>query len=110
MDKQKIHSKYYKFVNSSNGRGVAGCGRLGSVFSLNKIYKINNPENLNLYSNFIDNTGTLNGFSSSNHKYFEPSTEEEYCIQEGIPFVNKDQKKSENYDYLKELFKKYNIQ
>lgn len=109
MDKQKIHPKYYKFLNSPNGRGSVEWYS-GSAFSLNKIYKINNPENLNLHSNFIDNTGTLNGFSSSNHKYFEPSTEEEYCIQEGIPFVNKDQKKSENYDYLKELFKKYNIQ
>lgn len=78
-------------------------------FTIGKIYEIQDVSNLNEYGNFIDDKGNLNGFAPYNHKYFKPSTEQAYCTQEGIPFIDKSDKKIGNYDYLIDLFKKLNI-
>lgn len=67
--------KYYKCINIKGGE---------TDFTLNKIYKIVNPDDLEDSCNFIDDKGQKNGFAGENYKYFELTTEEEYFIQEGI--------------------------
>jgi hypothetical protein len=73
--------KYYKFIKTKK-----------YSFTFNKIYKIINADNLEELGNFIDDKGYRNSYGGENHKYFIPSTEEEYFIQEGIiiPIFNYD--------------------
>lgn len=66
--------KYYKVIKTDN---VAS-------FTINKIYKIVDVNNLEGFGAFIDNKGRRNGWVGSNYKHFIPATEEEYFIQEGI--------------------------
>ena len=50
-------------------------------FTKGKIYKIKNPSNLQDFGNFIDDTGSKNGFGERNHLYFKPSTEDAFLTQ-----------------------------
>lgn len=50
-------------------------------FTIGKIYKIKNKNALEAPWNFIDDKGKENGNSGRNHKYFIPSTYEEYYMQ-----------------------------
>lgn len=87
--------EYYKCIENTYSK---------DQFTLNKIYKINNPDNLEMEENFIDDKGILNGFSPYNHEYFEPSTEYEYNEQNNISNKEKDV----DYSYLISLFDKFN--
>lgn len=86
--------KYYKCIrtNSSN-------------FTVTKIYQIINPNKLEQSNNFIDNVKQENGYGGINYKYFTPSTEHEWNLQEGIITpISK-----ENHSQLSFILKKYNI-
>lgn len=86
--------KYYKCINPES-----------PSFKLNKIYKANFPENLNAYGNFTDDTGRPNGFAPANEKSFEPATEHEWNLQEGIITpVGK-----ENHSQLNNILKKLHV-
>lgn len=87
--------EYYKCIND---------GGWPNKFTLNKIYKINNPDDLEAGCNFKDNLGINNGWTMANYKHFEPSTKEEYFIQEGLIL-----KQEQNYDYLVEFLTRNNI-
>lgn len=63
---------YYKFI-----------GRSDIYFTEGKIYKIRNPKDLEAKENFIDDMGNLNGFSDLNYKFFKPSTQQAFDLQEG---------------------------
>lgn len=71
--KQSQYPEYYEFI-----------GNNGQSFTKGKIYKINNPKNINDSSNFIDNDGFRNGFSGDNAKKFKPSTEQAFLAQQGM--------------------------
>jgi len=43
-----------------------------ALFTVGKLYKINNPNNLEDTYNFIDNHGEDNGWSGINYKHFKP--------------------------------------
>ena len=88
-------TEYYKCINANS---VENC------FTLNKIYKIRNPEDLEHIANFIDDNGAQNGWSGNNYKHFEPSTEYEYNEQNNIS----NKKKDVDYSYLISLFDKFN--
>lgn len=85
-------TNYYKFISRKHA----------NIFTFNKIYKIRDPANLEKFGNFIDDNGHENGFMPTNHLYFEPSTEMEWWIQEGI-------KINSNTNYLIKLLKKLKI-
>lgn len=67
--------KYYKCINIEGGE---------ANFTLNKIYKIINSDNLESSCNFIDDKGKKDGWGGENYKHFIPTTKKEYFIQEGI--------------------------
>lgn len=78
-------ARYYKCIKNKDHE---------NVFTLGKIYEALNPNNLEQYGNFIDDTGNRNGFSGLNHKHFEPVDEliveepkEDYSYL--IPFIEK---------------------
>ena len=50
-------------------------------FITGKIYKINNPKNLEAPANFIDEKGRENGWCTSNFEHFNPSTKSAYDAQ-----------------------------
>ena len=85
--------KYYKCIESKEP----------NQFTVNKIYKITNPDYLNNYENFIDDNGKPNGFAPYNDRYMTPVTELEWNLQEGIttPVSNE-----QNYDYLGPILEK----
>lgn len=86
--------KYYKCILTTNQK-----------FTLNKIYKIINSDNLEAYSNFIDNRGKPNGWSNVNYRHFTPVTEHEWNLQEGIITpVSK-----ENHSQLSIILKKLHV-
>jgi len=87
-------TEYYKCIDNSNSE---------DCFTLNKIYKIRNPENLEEIGNFIDDNGAYNGWSGNNYKHFEPSTEYEYNEQNNIS-----NEENVDYSYLISLFDKLN--
>ena len=87
--------EYYKCIDTN---GSEDC------FTLNKIYKIINPKDLEDIGNFIDDKGATNGWSGSNYRHFEPSTEYEYNEQNNISNKEKDV----DYSYLISLFDKFN--
>ena len=60
--------EYYKCINT------AGCD---NQFTLNKIYKIRNSDDLEDILNFIDDRGEGNGWAGSNHEHFIPATKED---------------------------------
>jgi len=69
---QSQYPEYYEYV-----------GKLSSEsFTIGKIYKIVNPNNINASQNFIDNKGVRNGFAGENDKKFKPSTEEAFLAQQ----------------------------
>ena len=74
-------------------------------FTIGKIYKIKNPEDFEDIENFIDDNGDVNGWGGVNWKHFEPSTIEEWNIQEGI-YIKPEAK--EDYLYLIPLLTKLN--
>jgi hypothetical protein len=82
-------TEYYKYIGSDK-----------YDYTINKIYKIVNPFNLEAPFNFIDNEGEASGWSGSNYQYFVPATLEEWLIQEGI---------KSDYSYLTEFFNQNNI-
>lgn len=88
--------QYYKCINVDRGEGG---------FTLNKIYKIKNPNYFEDYGNFIDDNGCENGWAGTNYKHFEPSTEFEYNAQEGISNIPI----TTNCDYLIDIVNKLNI-
>lgn len=63
--------EYYEYVNNYENN-----------FTKGRIYKIINPLDINATNNFIDNTGSANGFAHNNHKYFKPSTKDAFDKQE----------------------------
>jgi len=87
-------TEYYKCIDS---------GKDEDCFTLNKIYKIENPKNLEDIGNFIDDKGCPNGWSGVNYKHFEPSTEYEYNNQNNIS-----NEENVDYSYLISLFDKFN--
>lgn len=93
MDKPK----YYRCISTNNDPT--------SNFTVGKIYKIINPDNLEDTLNFIDDKKISNGWSGDNWKHFTPVTELEWNLQKGIvTLVNK-----EDLSYLIELLTKLNI-
>jgi hypothetical protein len=68
---QSQYPEYYEFI-----------GNESTSFSKGKIYKIINPKDINDERNFIDNSGTPNGFSYKNKEKFKPSTEEAFLAQQ----------------------------
>ena len=74
-------------------------------FTIGKIYKIKNPEDFEKTENFIDDNGEENGWGGANYKHFEPSTIEEWNIQEGI-YIKPEAE--EDYLYLIPLLTKLN--
>jgi hypothetical protein len=88
-------TEYYKCINANSAE---------DCFTLNKIYKIRNPEDLEHVANFIDDNGASNGWSGNNYKHFEPSTEYEYNEQNNISNIKKDV----DYSYLISFFDKFN--
>ena len=91
------YPEYYKcFSGDEDGDGF---------FTTGKIYKIKNPEYLEEMENFIDDKGQSNGWGGTNYKHFEPSTIEEWNIQEGI--YTKPEAE-EDYLYLIPLLTKLN--
>jgi len=88
-------TEYYKCINNNNAE---------DCFTLNKIYKIRNPENLEDFSNFINDKGQSDGWQGNNYKHFEPSTEYKYNEQNNISNKEKDV----DYSYLISLFDKFN--
>ena len=90
------YPEYYKCIK---------CTDSDASFTRNKIYKIVNPEDLEDISNFIDDNGACNGWAGNNHEHFEPSTIEEWNIQEGIYTKPKVE---EDYSYLIPLLTKLN--
>ena len=70
---KSIKPLYYRYIEE-NGYG----------FTKNKIYKIKNPNNLESFSNFLDDKGSWSGWSGENYKKFVPATEQEWNTQEGI--------------------------
>jgi hypothetical protein len=64
------YPEYYEFIGNN------------SDFTTGKIYKIINPKNLEQPENFIDDTGTENGFSGINCEKFRISTLEAWEDQE----------------------------
>jgi hypothetical protein len=76
---QSQYPEYYEFI---------GDGSMS--FSKGKIYKIINPKDINDEGNFIDNSGTPNGFSPKNKEKFKPSTEEAFLAQQGLVPKSKD--------------------
>lgn len=89
-----MNPKYYRCIKSTV-----------PDFTVDKIYQIINPDNLEDTFNFIDNEGQKSGWCGSNYEHFTPVTELEWNLQEGI--ITKVDK--EDYSYLIELFKKSNI-
>jgi hypothetical protein len=87
-------TEYYKCIDN---------GKDQDCFTLNKIYKINNPKDLEDVCNFIDDKGCPNGWSEVNYKHFEPSTEYEYNKQN-----NTSNEENVDYSYLITLFDKFN--
>ena len=85
--------EYYKCIR----------GELES-FTKGKIYKINNPKDLEDTENFIDDKGRNNGFCGQNYHHFTPSTLKEYNLQEGITTI------IDKYDTLLEIMNKLNIE
>lgn len=83
-------TEYYEFV-----------GKKGNSFTIGKIYKVKNPNELETSVNFIDDNGKANGFAPNNHKKFILSTEEKWLEQEGFIIKN-------NF-YLINLLKKLKI-
>ena len=71
------YPEYYKCFSG-------GKREMEDGFTIGKIYKIKNPEDLEKMGNFIDDNGQSNGWGGVNYKHFEPSTIEKWNIQEGI--------------------------
>jgi hypothetical protein len=76
---QSQYPEYYEFIGDGS-----------MAFSKGKIYKIINPKDINDEGNFIDNSGTPNGFSPKNKEKFKPSTEEAFLAQQGLVPKSKD--------------------
>ena len=70
---QSKYPEYYEYIGSKI-----------ESFTVGKIYKINNPNDLEAGENFIDNYGKTNGFSGSNYEKFKPSTEQAYLAQQNM--------------------------
>ena len=64
-------SEYYEFVGPPNRE-----------FTVGKIYKIRNPNNLEAFGNFINDKGEEDGWSGTNYEKFKPSTKEFFDKQE----------------------------
>lgn len=80
---QSKDPEYYEFIGNNKD------------FTKGKIYKIKNPSNLGDSANFIDDKGVGNGWSSNNYKYFKPSTEEAFLVQQsGVSPVSSIEPKS----------------
>jgi hypothetical protein len=80
------HPDYYQFSGKN------------SVFTNGKIYKIQNPEDIEEKGNFIDDNGVKNGFGSRNVNYFTPSTEEAFLAQQsGVATSKVDDGKIESF-------------
>jgi hypothetical protein len=86
-------TEYYKCIDN---------GKDQDCFTLNKIYKINNPKDLENVGNFIDDKGVLH-WRGTNYRHFEPSTEYEYNKQNNIS-----NEENVDYSYLISLFDKLN--
>jgi len=54
--------EYYECIRTSDPK----------LFTVGKLYKINNPNNLEDVCNFINNNGVYDGWSGVNYKYFSP--------------------------------------
>ena len=67
----KQYPEYYEYIGAEM-----------ESFTRGKIYKINNPNDLEAEGNFIANDGTTNGFSGSNFEKFKPSTEQAFLAQQ----------------------------
>ena len=88
------HPKYYRCIKSSN-----------HDFTLDKIYQIVNPNNLEDIFNFICNTGEKSGWGGRNYTHFTPVTEHEWNLQEGI--IAK--VSTENHSQLNLILKKLHV-
>lgn len=74
---QTQYPEYYEFVDKNDS------------FTKGKIYKIKNPKDLKAISNFVDDSGSENGFGINNEKYFKPSTEERFLSQQNYDKISK---------------------
>lgn len=92
----KINPQYYRCTNNYDAE---------HSFILGKIYQVRYPDNFENINNFKGEDGKLNGWSKENHNHFEPVTELEWNLQEGI--ITKIV--SEDYSYLIPILKQLDI-
>ena len=85
-----MNPEYYKCITSSTI----------DSFTVGKIYKIRNPNNLEDEYNFINDNGKRDGYSGTNFRHFKPSTKEAFDLQESKIITPKKKRSRESMKYL----------